>query len=315
MPAPISLPERVALLWSESGSQRAVARLLGVSHQRVGRLLRTALGMGRAEGGYDAGSRALAAPDLIAGVAQAFPAYVARARERARRDRLPFTGDAPIYAERLPMQRKIRRTEVDPDTGMLTVAMEPQFLPDGSPDMIPGLRIQAKNLHWIPEHLRNRWLQYQRKSDRFVNVSVSSLLNLALYQKQADERFNAEKKRKPGLLRTDAQKRARAWIAKTLREGGPTESHERVFGKYVAMRPGTLPESFVRALDYEIKRKHEPAADHPADLANLILLQAGRNDPVSRERTDGKRKKRARSGSKGAGKGSKGAGKAGRRRR
>lgn len=304
MPAPISLPERVALLWSESGSQRAVARTLGISHQRVGRLLRTALGFGSAEGGYDAGSRALAAPDLTAAVAQAFPAYVERARAIARRDRLPFTESAPFVAERLPMQLKRRELVVNQKTGDAEVKMVPQKHPDGSPVMVPGLRIQIARLHWIPEHLKNRYLNFQRKSGKFVNASLSSIINLRLYQKQADQRFAQRQADRPGLERTEAQQRAREWIAEGIKENAPIDSYARIFGNYIPMDPGTFDASFNRATAEVIKRKHEPAADAVTDIANLILLQAGRNDPVSRERTDGKRTKRTRSGGKGAGKGS-----------
>ena len=302
-PMALSIPEQVAMLYTASGSQREVARRLGITHQRVGRLLKAAVGIGRLEGGLDPGSSALRAPDLVAGLAREYPKHVAMARAQARKDGIPFSAEVPIYYRRLPMPLKQRAVIVDPATGEIEtdrygkpiVRLVPVFDEQGKPVMVPGARVEAPHLHWVNQQLRDRWLTHKQRTDKFVSSSVGSLVNLRLYQKQADERYREQKARNPKHKRTKAQIRARKWIERTIKEGGDQRPMEKVFSRYTSMDAGLRTERVLMDINKQLRQRHMPAADEPGMVGATVLLQTPQSDPVlARSRTEQKKERRAR---------------------
>jgi hypothetical protein len=147
----LSLADKVALIYTLAGSQRGAASLIGVSHQKVGRILRTGY-----EGGYRANSRALDDPGLIAAVNQAFAIHSQVSRQQARAHDLPFNAAIPVFYERKP-------------------------LPDGR----IGDRVVALHTHWLSDRLRNAWIASLQKSGKFYAASISSIVDLVLYSKRA----------------------------------------------------------------------------------------------------------------------------------
>lgn len=153
----LSLADKVALIYTLAGSQRGVASLIGISHQKVGRILRTGY-----EGGYRPESRALSDPGLIVAVNQAFSIHSQVARQQARAHDLPFNAAVPVFYERKP-------------------------LPDGT----PGDRAAAIHTHWLSDRLRDAWIASMQKSGKFYAASLSSVVDLVVYSKRASERQRA----------------------------------------------------------------------------------------------------------------------------
>lgn len=148
----LSLADRVALIYTSAGSQRNVAALLGISHQKVGRILRAGQ-----EGGYAKTSRVLSDPGLIDAVNVGFEIHKDIVRSQARADKLPFIPEVPIYSARMEM-----------DNGVL------------------GDRVEAPNLHWVSDNLRDDFLRKTRKTGRYYAVSVGSVVNLVAYNRLAN---------------------------------------------------------------------------------------------------------------------------------
>ena len=148
----LSLQDQVALLYSGSGSQRAVAASLGISHQKVGRLLR----IGQ-PGGYSPTSRVLDDSALQRDVARSLAAHTRASAAQAKRDGIPFDPSYPVFARRMPMQNGV-----------------------------PGDRVEAPHLHWISDALRTAWLKKQHSTGRYYSLSLGSIVNLIIYNKIAN---------------------------------------------------------------------------------------------------------------------------------
>lgn len=158
----LSLQDKIALIYTLAGSQRRAADLIGISHQRVGRILRTGY-----DGGYRHDSRALTDPVLIGAVNHAFKIHSDVTRLQAREHGLPFDPRFPVFYERKP-------------------------LPDGT----PGDRVVALHTHWLSDTLRNSWVASMQQSGRFYSASVSSMVDLVVYSRRAVE-FSKDKYRAP----------------------------------------------------------------------------------------------------------------------
>lgn len=162
----LTLAEKLALIYTSAGSQRGVAALCGISHQKVGRILRTGY-----VGGFAPTSRALTDPGLIAAINQGFAIHSDIARGQARAHGLPFVSKLPIYYERKPLR-------------------------DGS----LGDRVAALHTHWITDRVRVGWLSAMHASSKFIAASIGSIVNLVVYSKRADI-AQAGKPRDPQKLR------------------------------------------------------------------------------------------------------------------
>ena len=158
---PLSLQEKVALIYTSAGSQRKVADLLGLSHQQVGRILKA----GSPElGGYPSNSRALKNPALAEAVNFGFSIHKELARRQAKADNIPFDPKLPVFARNLPHK-------------------------DGK----PGGRVAAEHTHWLPDSLRKQWITLAFKSRKYAAVSVQSVVALYDYMRQAQNRAQQER--------------------------------------------------------------------------------------------------------------------------
>lgn len=153
----LSLQDKVALIYSAQGSQRATARFMGLSHQQVGRLLR----IGQ-EGGYSPKSRVLSNEFLPLLVDQAFADHKQIVKARARADDLPYSNAVPIYSARMLFSDGMR-----------------------------GDRVEANHLHWLSDNLRNAWILEVKRSQKYAQVSVGSIVSLVDYNRLAQ---NSQKK-------------------------------------------------------------------------------------------------------------------------
>lgn len=148
--AKITLRDKLALIYTSAGSQRSVAAFVGISHQKVGRILAQS---------YVPNSRTLKDPGLNAAIDAAFSIHKQVTREQARIHKLPYSDTTPVFYKRMPFK-------------------------DGT----PGDRVAALHTHHLSNEQRNRWIEAMHASNRFAALSVQSIVNLVVYNKRADDR-------------------------------------------------------------------------------------------------------------------------------
>lgn len=278
----LSLQDQVALIYTSQGSQRAVARLLGISHQKVGRILKAGQ-----EGGYRPDAPSLRDPALVATVARGLRTHTDLARAQARRDSLPFNAAFPVFYARLP--RVVTTERVDPRTGEITrvPVMDPAT---GKPRTVPGERVAAQNIHYLSDKLRAQWVASKAKTGRFAAASVGSLVNLAVYKKKGEA---AQRGKGP---RTEKAKASRKSIVQKIEAG------QVLSPMYSKPIPLDFPAARInRELDKVLREKHGPATGPElpgTQLADRILFQVDtRNAPrtprkKTRARAPGKKARR-----------------------
>lgn len=249
----LSLADKLALIYTGAGSQRNVAALTGLSHQKVGRILK---------GEYSPDSKTLRDPGLRAAVDVAFRIHTDVARAQARRDGLPFDSALPVFYSRLPMKVSKMIDKVDPRTGEVVRAKVPVIDPrTGRQQVAPGDRVAAQNVHWLSDDLRNAWIAGKAKTKKFYAASVGSIVDIRIYKKRADAN-----QRGP---RTERQRENRRQIVEKLNAGAVNVP---MFTKYTDL---SFPASMIaRDIDGKLRTKHEPATGNPGTLlANQVLFQ------------------------------------------
>lgn len=249
----LSLADKLALIYTGAGSQRNVAALTGLSHQKVGRILK---------GEYAPDSKVLRDPGLRAAVDVAFRIHTDVARAQARKDGMPFDSALPVFYERLPMKVFKRIEEVDPNTGEVTKKKVPVIDPEtGLQKTEPGDRVAAQNVHWLSDDLRNAWIAGKAKTKKFYAASVGSIVDIRIYKKRGDAN-----QRGP---RTERQRENRRQIAEKVNAGA---INVPMFTKYT---PLDFPARMIeRDITDKLRTKHEPATGGPGTLlANQVLFQ------------------------------------------
>jgi hypothetical protein len=280
----LSLQDQIALIYTSQGSQRAVARILGISHQKVGRILKTGQ-----EGGYSFGSKALDDTALKETIGKGFSIHKAIVREQARKDRLPFNPDIPVFYQRLP--RTLTQEVTDPATG--EIRREPVIDPKtGKPRTIPGQRVSAKNIHWMSDALRQAWLAGAQKTGRFAAASLGSMVNLQVYKRRGDKNQMGQGPRNA------KQKTSRKSIVEKISAGNVISP---MFSKPIPL--DFSPARVAREFEKVLRQKHEPATGPQLPgtmLANQVIFQVDtRNDEkptprAKKARTAAPRKKAPR---------------------
>lgn len=217
-------------MMTSAGSQRNLASLIGVSHQRVGRWLTIG---GTTPQGEPSRVKPPDDPAILAAINQAFAIHTEVSRDQAKHDRLPFDPQTPVYNVRLPFD-------------------------DGR----PGGRTLIDHTHWMTDALRNRVVKSTVKQKRYVGISVSSMVNMRKYLKQADERA---KKFKPNRR----QRHNRERMARAIREKIDL-GHLFTPASSTAFHPDIV----TGEINYNLRTRHEPATGEPGTtLASQILLQ------------------------------------------
>ena len=249
----LSLADRLALIYTSAGSQRNVAALTGLSHQKVGRILK---------GEYAPDSKVLRDPGLIAAVDVALSIHTDVARAQARRDGLPLDPALPVFYSRLPMKVSKMVDKIDRQTGELVRVKVPVIDPrTGKQQVAPGDRVAAQNVHFLSDQLRNAWIAGKAKTKRFYAASVGSIVDIRVYKKKRDAA-----QRGP---RTERQKENRRQIQERVNAGA---INVPMFTKYT---PLDFPASMIaRDIDDKLRTRHEPATGTPGTLlANQVLFQ------------------------------------------
>lgn len=158
----LSLQDKIALIYSLTGSQRQAAEFIGVSHQKIGRLLRTGQ-----EGGYSPNSKVLQDQNLTAAIDSAFEIHKDICKQVAKDHAIPYNPNVPIYYERKPFEN-----------GVL------------------GDRVVAEHIHWISDDLKAKFLIGAQKSNKFVNASLGSTVNWIIYRNRAESDFRRTQQRR-----------------------------------------------------------------------------------------------------------------------
>lgn len=257
----LTLADRLALIYTSAGSQRNVAALVGISHQKVGRILK---------GEYAPGSRVLSDPGLIAAIDVAFRIHTDVARAQARRDGLPFDGNLPVYYAKLPFKVTRRVEKIDPVTGEVKIDRVPVIDPaTGKQKIEPGDRIAAQNTHWLSNELRSAWIARTVATRKFYAASVGSFVNLKKYNAKADARFRYKQRtEKQEKYREQLKEREARQIANQI-DSAP------IFTRYVQTgADGFSPQAAVNQINDQLRRKHEPATgEENTFLAQQVLFQ------------------------------------------
>lgn len=246
-----STQDKLALMMTSAPSQRGLASLIGVSHQRVGRWL--TIGQS-APDGTPSTVRPPTDPAILAAIDNAFAIHTQLAREQARADKIPFSKDAPVFAHRLP-------------------------LIDGT----PGGRVVIPNTHRLSDSLRNKVIANGVKTKRYNNVSVRSTVDLKRYFQQAEKRYQSGNHRyqrgKAGSktwanrapLKEVLQSIQQAYKAGEIDEQD-TNIRKAIFTPYTSMEFD--PAQVLADVNHNLAQRHQPATgEKGTEFADEILLQ------------------------------------------
>ena len=251
-----SVQDKLALMMTGAPSQRQLAELVGVSHQRIGRWL--TIGQTLPDG-TPSRVREPRDPALIDAINTAFAIHVETARAQARADKIPFSAEAPVFAHRLP-------------------------LIDGT----PGGRVVVVNTHRITDKLRSIIIATYQQTGKFYGVSVRSTVNLKRYFKQAEKRFAS---RGHEYVRAKQQWISRDFIKSELKDNAKEikESDgvylKPIFTSYTDMNKNFHPQMVIDEINHKLRTRHEPATgERGTNVADQILFQLNsRRDPMGAE--------------------------------
>lgn len=263
----LSIADKLALIYTSAGSMRKTAALAGLSHQQVSRILHKAA-QGESLASYEK------RPDITEAVQVAYDIHKDIARGVARRHGLPFDGDIPVYAERLPLTHQ--GVFVD---GEMVMKGSPEFIrewiaenePEGRVQIkrLLGERVGALHLHWLSDRLRDQWIKKSQKSGAYYQASVGSIVNLPKYMKSAAQRITSYMQR--GGIKTEDMIKARESLRNLVKDHIELQ---RVFTPYTSMDPGFPSELVTEAINNKLQDRHAPAVGEKGTaLADQILLQ------------------------------------------
>ncbi|MBK9497429.1 MAG: hypothetical protein IPO08_23485, partial [Xanthomonadales bacterium] len=146
----LTLQDKLALAMTTAGSQRALASLIGITHQKLGRWLKE---------GQTGGAKKI--PDdreTLKAINQAFNIHSQVSAEQARVDRIPFSKTSPVFAYRKPLKN-----------GTL------------------GDRVVIEHTQYLSRELRQKVLSHVQESKSYFAVSVRSTIELSIYFKQTEQ--------------------------------------------------------------------------------------------------------------------------------
>ena len=141
---PLSNQDKLALALTSAGSMRNLAKLVGVTHQKIGRWLRE---------GEPTGAKKIPA-DATGAIDAVFQLHKDVTKDQAKIDRFPYNPQAPVFAER-PTLRNGK----------------------------PGERLAVNNTEYIKPQLRNKIFEDLQKTKQIQGISVRSQINLRSYLK------------------------------------------------------------------------------------------------------------------------------------
>lgn len=246
---PLTLADKLALIYTSAGSLRRLAAFTGLSRYRVTRLLKPQF-----LGGYAPDDPVRRNPGLRAIIDTALSIHSDLCRQVARAHRLPAL-TLPIYMERAP------RTKFDPATGERKILIDDRGRP------ILGERVICPHTHWIDSNLRQQVIASLQQTAFFYQISVRSEIDLAVYFDETEERFKRER-----IARSPEQWKHRTQFEKKIIDG---HSAGFVYTRYASLSQRFSAGQIAADILQQLRIKHEPAA---MTLADSFLLQTDTRD-------------------------------------
>lgn len=235
---------------------RALARELGVSHQKVSRWLREDP-KGTPE--WDGKFRGVKhIPETNAPtIDRVFKQHAKFVKEQAKAADIPYNPKAPAAMFRVPLRK------TDPVTGQ----------------PIPGDRVIVDRSQWMSKELRNKVIQGAQDSGKYSVASVRSVIRLDDYFRDRAAEELQQRPRKMSVKRL-AGLMLKAWTEKERKEHGRSIDGDRPYPLYTARQfisPHLAPKgdtTAVEDINSKLRQKHEPATGEPGTvLADQLLFQ------------------------------------------
>lgn len=290
----LSLADRLALIYTSAGSLRKTAAAVGMTHQQVSRILHRNL-----EGGDV--SHWEKKPDIVRKIDAGFQEHKTKARDAAFIYGLPMTSEVPVYVERLPLRikgvlfdgkrifsgteeqcrdymkgRVVVKEKINKRTGEVTekaYRIPPMARGKTTLSNLYGDRVGAMSTHWLTNRLRDAWVSKVQKTKRYYQITAGSMVDVALYKRQAAKRIGAFIKR--GGIDTEQMIRAREQLKNLLKDD---INRARMFTPVTPLNPdeqsGAAAFLAVNDIRTKIQDRHSPAVGQPGTvLADQYLLQ------------------------------------------
>lgn len=235
---PLSSQDKLALALTSAGSMRNLAKLVGVSHQKIGRWLRE----GQIEPGGKTKNKIPA--DASAAINVAFAFHKDVTKQQAQVDRLPFNPNAPVFLFRPTLR-------------------------NGQ----PGERLLAANTEYIKPQLRDQIFLDLKKTKQILNISLRSTINLRSYLK-GKPTDSPKKLREKFRVRGAKDERGRS----TLMASFDQREAEKPGSGFIApintsmtdFSPRADAQLSLRDINSKLSSKHSP---HAIALADQFLIQ------------------------------------------
>ena len=301
---------------------RALARELGVSHQKVGRWLREGEPQsidahGNIPTNKDGTPKLYGRipEDIDAQLNWVFNRHREVTKQQAIADGVPYNATVPVYTERRYLENKKTISKWFKSRKALVAELLAKYGPDWQADHqiewseVHGYRIRKVGdrvisgpTEFIRSDMRQKWVRGMVASQAFYKVNVRSIIDLKHYfDKVADDEIQSGRRR--GISkRKIAYEISQAWMNKEKREHKRIIDRAEPFPLYTQSydaRPGSDPWQVAQGVEELLQEKHSPATGfHGTAFADEYLLQLlpanyDRNNrsPASRSRAASKRAK------------------------
>lgn len=139
---PLTSQDKLALALTSAGSMRNLAKLVGVSHQKIGRWLRE---------GQPNGAKTIP-KDAAAAIYVAFEFHKDISQQQSKIDRTFYDPNAPVF-----------------------------FVRPAIRSGVPGERLAVNNTQYISQKLRDQIFKILQKTKQISNISVRSIIDLRSY--------------------------------------------------------------------------------------------------------------------------------------
>jgi len=231
---PLSSQDKLALALTSAGSMRNLAKLVGVSHQKIGRWLRE---------GEPTGAKKIPA-EATAAINVAFAFHKDVTKQQAKLDRFPYNPQAPVFVER-PTLRNGK----------------------------PGERLVANNTQYIKPELRDQVFEDLQKTKQIQGISVRSQINLKSYLKaKPTDNANALRRKFKYQGEKDNQGRTTLMASFERREAQSPGSGfvAPIYTRMSDFTPRAKPNDSLRDVNSKLQEKHSP---HATVFADQFLIQ------------------------------------------
>ena len=290
-----SRQQKLALALTSAGSQRALARQLGVSHQQVGRWLREGEPL-HIDAHGNIPTNKDGSPKVFGEIPEwvdeplnwAFAVHKEITRDQARLDGFPYNETAPIYLERRFLSSgasdwfNTKRKAIlyaNHQHGAKWQRTHQIEFAEGIGYRVRKLgdRVISGATEFIRQDLREKWVRGMVASEAFYKINIRSIVDLKHYFERAatDEiesgrRTNISKKRLTYEI-------SQAWINKEYTQHGRIIDRAMPFPIYTMSedaRPGNNPWDTAAAIEEMLRYKHSTATGFPGThFADEYLLQ------------------------------------------